>query len=98
MPAFDDVQVLAFDVFGTVVDWRGSIARELDALRQRALVDDEHLARARPRGLDKGLRVDGAGRARGHLRAAARAARRLDGEVLDDVVAGVAEGGRVGRN
>jgi 2-haloacid dehalogenase len=32
MPAFDDVQVLAFDVFGTVVDWRGSIARELDAL------------------------------------------------------------------
>ncbi|MFO0231961.1 MAG: haloacid dehalogenase type II, partial [Burkholderiales bacterium] len=32
MPAFDDVQVLAFDVFGTVVDWRGSIAREVDAL------------------------------------------------------------------
>jgi 2-haloacid dehalogenase len=32
MPAFDDVQVLAFDVFGTVVDWRGSIARELDTL------------------------------------------------------------------
>jgi 2-haloacid dehalogenase len=32
MPAFDDVQVLAFDVFGTVVDWRGSIARELDPL------------------------------------------------------------------
>jgi 2-haloacid dehalogenase len=32
MPAFDDVQVLAFDVFGTVVDWRGSIARELDSL------------------------------------------------------------------
>ena len=32
MPTFDDVQVLAFDVFGTVVDWRGSIARELDAL------------------------------------------------------------------
>jgi 2-haloacid dehalogenase len=32
MPALDDVQVLAFDVFGTVVDWRGSIGRELDAL------------------------------------------------------------------
>jgi 2-haloacid dehalogenase len=32
MNAFDDVQVLAFDVFGTVVDWRGSIAREVDAL------------------------------------------------------------------
>ncbi|MFM1991115.1 MAG: hypothetical protein RJA99_4072 [Pseudomonadota bacterium] len=32
MASFDDVQVLAFDVFGTVVDWRGSIARELDAL------------------------------------------------------------------
>jgi 2-haloacid dehalogenase len=25
-------QVLAFDVFGTVVDWHGSIAREIDAL------------------------------------------------------------------
>ena len=32
MPAFDDVRVLAFDVFGTVVDWRGTIAREVDAL------------------------------------------------------------------
>jgi 2-haloacid dehalogenase len=32
MTAFDDVQILAFDVFGTVVDWRGSIAREVDAL------------------------------------------------------------------
>ncbi|HYF57399.1 MAG TPA: haloacid dehalogenase type II [Burkholderiaceae bacterium] len=27
-----DVQVLVFDVFGTVVDWRGSIAREVEAL------------------------------------------------------------------
>jgi 2-haloacid dehalogenase len=27
-----DASVLAFDVFGTVVDWRGSIAREVDAL------------------------------------------------------------------
>ena len=26
-------QVLAFDVFGTVVDWHGSIAREVDALQ-----------------------------------------------------------------
>ena len=32
MNALHDVQVLAFDIFGTVVDWRGSIAREIDAL------------------------------------------------------------------
>ena len=29
--ASDDVQVLAFDVFGTVVDWHGSIVREMAA-------------------------------------------------------------------
>src|SRR6218665_3310841 len=29
---FADVQVLAFDVFGTVVDWHGSIVREMQAL------------------------------------------------------------------
>jgi 2-haloacid dehalogenase len=29
----DDVKVLAFDVFGTVVDWHGTIAREIDAMR-----------------------------------------------------------------
>jgi 2-haloacid dehalogenase len=28
----DSVRVLAFDVFGTVVDWRGSIAREVQGL------------------------------------------------------------------
>ena len=28
-----DLKVLAFDVFGTVVDWHGSIAREVDAMR-----------------------------------------------------------------
>ena len=28
MQAFADVQALAFDVFGTVVDWRGGVARE----------------------------------------------------------------------
>jgi len=28
----EDVKVLAFDVFGTVVDWHGTIAREVDAL------------------------------------------------------------------
>jgi 2-haloacid dehalogenase len=28
----DDVKVLAFDIFGTVVDWHGSIAREVQAL------------------------------------------------------------------
>jgi hypothetical protein len=27
----DDVAALTFDVFGTVVDWRGSIGRELDS-------------------------------------------------------------------
>jgi hypothetical protein len=27
----NDIQVLAFDVFGTVVDWHGSIAREMAA-------------------------------------------------------------------
>ncbi len=27
-----DVKALTFDVFGTVVDWRGSIAREVAAL------------------------------------------------------------------
>ena len=30
--ALDDVRILAFDVFGTVVDWRSGIAREVDAL------------------------------------------------------------------
>lgn len=30
--ASGDVDVLAFDVFGTVVDWHGSIAREVEAL------------------------------------------------------------------
>ena len=28
MRAFADVEALLFDVFGTVVDWRGGIARE----------------------------------------------------------------------
>lgn len=32
MQPFPDVHLLAFDVFGTVVDWRGSIAREVEAL------------------------------------------------------------------
>lgn len=32
MAGADRVEVLAFDVFGTVVDWYGSIAREVDAL------------------------------------------------------------------
>lgn len=42
-----DVQtakVLAFDVFGTVVDWHGSIAREVQALRPQ--VDGARFARA----------------------------------------------------
>ena len=32
MEALKDVQLLAFDVFGTVVDWRGSVAREVERL------------------------------------------------------------------
>jgi 2-haloacid dehalogenase len=31
-PRFPDVRILAFDVFGTVVDWRGGVAREVAAL------------------------------------------------------------------
>ena len=27
-----DVSVLAFDIFGTVVDWHGSLQREVEAL------------------------------------------------------------------
>lgn len=38
------VQVLAFDVFGTVVDWHGSIVRELHALAPQ--VDGDAFARA----------------------------------------------------
>ena len=33
-PGLADVKALTFDVFGTVVDWRGSIAREVRALAQ----------------------------------------------------------------
>ena len=32
-PAAGPLQILAFDVFGTVVDWHGSIAREVDAMQ-----------------------------------------------------------------
>jgi 2-haloacid dehalogenase len=42
--ALGDVQVLAFDIFGTVVDWHGSIAREMRALYPQ--VDGEAFARA----------------------------------------------------
>lgn len=31
--ATEQVKILAFDVFGTVVDWHGSIAREIDAMQ-----------------------------------------------------------------
>ena len=37
-------QVLAFDVFGTVVDWHGSIAREVDALDLGVAGDEFALA------------------------------------------------------
>ena len=32
---WDDVEVLLFDVFGTVVDWRGSLIRQLESLSSR---------------------------------------------------------------
>jgi FMN phosphatase YigB (HAD superfamily) len=35
MPALADVQALVFDVFGTVVDWRGGVARESAAFLAR---------------------------------------------------------------
>jgi hypothetical protein len=35
MRAFADVQALVFDVFGTVVDWRGGVARESAAFLAR---------------------------------------------------------------
>lgn len=37
-----DIKVLAFDVFGTVVDWHGSIAREVNAMNLR--VDGDRFA------------------------------------------------------
>ena len=40
----DKIKVLAFDVFGTVVDWHGSIAREVDAMQLR--VDGDRFALA----------------------------------------------------
>lgn len=41
---FANVEVLAFDIFGTVVDWHGSIARELQALHPG--LDADAFARA----------------------------------------------------
>ncbi len=35
MPTLVDVEALVFDVFGTVVDWRGGVARELAAFLTR---------------------------------------------------------------
>lgn len=43
-PLANDVQVLAFDIFGTVVDWHGSIAREMAQLHPG--VDGDAFARA----------------------------------------------------
>jgi 2-haloacid dehalogenase len=37
-------QVLAFDIFGTVVDWHGSIAREIDAMKLGVSGDEFALA------------------------------------------------------
>lgn len=43
-PFAEEVQVLAFDIFGTVVDWHGSIVREMQALYPA--VDASAFARA----------------------------------------------------
>ncbi len=40
------MKVLAFDIFGTVVDWHGSIAREVQALALAPGVDGDAFARA----------------------------------------------------
>jgi len=47
-PPLPGVRALLFDVFGTVVDWRGSIARELEAFfaARGRTVDGDALARA----------------------------------------------------
>ncbi|MDQ6692287.1 MAG: haloacid dehalogenase type II [Candidatus Dormibacteraeota bacterium] len=38
---FSDIRVLAFDIFGTVVDWRSGVVREVGAIaRERSLVVD----------------------------------------------------------
>ncbi len=43
-PMAGEVEVLAFDIFGTVVDWHGSIVRELAQLQPQ--VDGDAFARA----------------------------------------------------
>jgi 2-haloacid dehalogenase len=43
-PIIKPPKVLAFDVFGTVVDWHGSIAREVDAMKLGVSGDDFALA------------------------------------------------------
>jgi hypothetical protein len=35
MSDLTEVQALLFDVFGTVVDWRGSVTQELEALGKK---------------------------------------------------------------
>lgn len=42
--AANQIKVLAFDVFGTVVDWHGSVAREVDALQLGVSGDEFALA------------------------------------------------------
>ncbi|KAJ7676559.1 HAD-like domain-containing protein [Mycena polygramma] len=39
MSDLNDVKALLFDVFGTVVDWRGSVTRELEALGKKHEID-----------------------------------------------------------
>ncbi|KAJ6502821.1 HAD-like domain-containing protein [Mycena vitilis] len=41
MSNFTDVKALVFDVFGTVVDWRGSVTQELEALGKKYEIDGD---------------------------------------------------------
>ena len=53
-PCADRAKVLAFDVFGTVVDWHSGIAREVQALRPN--VDGDRFALAWRAGYQPGMR------------------------------------------
>jgi 2-haloacid dehalogenase len=46
MQAFADVQALVFDVFGSIVDWRGGVAREAAAFLARHAPGADPLALA----------------------------------------------------
>ena len=82
MQAFADVQALVFDVFGTVVDWRGGVARE-SARFPRTLCARRRSGRLRRRMAAPLFAGDG----RGALRASSiRASGRVARENLEAVL------------